>query len=252
MSLYSRTLKENYTRIPNDILHHKDISLKEKGLWAYLNSKPDGWDFSSERIALENKENKDTIKRILKRLIELKLITRDRKSDGRYDYFLWDYSEKPQFENQSERKSHGAKINPISNTDLLNNTEFKKEEKVKKEISSEIKLLSEKVIEHLNNKTGNKFRANGKQVLELIKARVNDKYKLDDFIRVIDIKCEEWENDDKSFTWLRPSTLFGPKMETYAAQISLEDSEMAKSEREFYARQEVKNYLKKQDELFDH
>lgn len=54
--------------IPNSLLTHKEITLRAKGLYGYIQSKPDGWDFSSERIAYETKDGRDSIRAGLKEL----------------------------------------------------------------------------------------------------------------------------------------------------------------------------------------
>jgi len=48
--------------VPNDLLNNPDISFKAKGLYAYLNSKPDNWDFSVESIAAQVKEGIDSVR----------------------------------------------------------------------------------------------------------------------------------------------------------------------------------------------
>ena len=48
-----------------------------------------------------------------------------------------------------------------------------------------------------------------------IRARWNEGYQLDDFKKVIDIKCVDWLVDPKMNEYLRPSTLFGAKFESY-------------------------------------
>lgn len=64
------------------------------------------------------------------------------------------------------------------------------------------------IIEYLNNKVNKRFSYKSKSNRKLIKARFNEGYTLDDFIRVIDIKTDEWINDDKMKNYLQPSTLF--------------------------------------------
>lgn len=48
--------------VPNELLNNPDISFKAKGLYAYLNSKPDNWDFSVEGIAAQVKEGIDSVR----------------------------------------------------------------------------------------------------------------------------------------------------------------------------------------------
>jgi uncharacterized phage protein (TIGR02220 family) len=71
------------------------------------------------------------------------------------------------------------------------------------------------IINYLNQKTGKKFKSNSEKTLRFISARLNDGYSLDDFKKVIDIKCSKWLNDSKMIEYLRPETLFGTKFESY-------------------------------------
>lgn len=48
--------------VPNDLLNDPEISFKAKGLYAYLNSKPDNWDFSVEGIASQVKDGVDSVR----------------------------------------------------------------------------------------------------------------------------------------------------------------------------------------------
>jgi uncharacterized phage protein (TIGR02220 family) len=74
------------------------------------------------------------------------------------------------------------------------------------------------VLDHLNRKTGRTYRpveAN----LRLIAARLKES-SLDDCIRVIDLKTDEWLNDPKMAQYLRPETLFGAtKFAQYVGQL---------------------------------
>ena len=75
------------------------------------------------------------------------------------------------------------------------------------------------IIEYLNNKVNKKFSYKSESNRKLIKARFNEGYKLEDFIKVIDIKTNEWINDEKMKTYLQPSTLFrGSNFDKYLNQ----------------------------------
>lgn len=74
------------------------------------------------------------------------------------------------------------------------------------------------VISYLNEKTGSKFKWQSKDTQKHINARVTEGYTLDDFKKVIDIKCAEWLGDARMCKYLRPSTLFGTKFEGYLNQ----------------------------------
>lgn len=77
-----------FTQVPNELLYNPNISFKAKGLWAYMNAKPDGWNFSADRIALETKEERKSILAGLKELAEHGYITAKKRSDGRIEYTL--------------------------------------------------------------------------------------------------------------------------------------------------------------------
>jgi|CXWL01.1.fsa_nt_gi DNA-binding MarR family transcriptional regulator len=77
-----------FTMVANEVLSRPDLSLKDKGLYAYLFSKPDDWDFAAARIADECKESKDIVFRVLKELERAKLLERRRLPSGRMEYHL--------------------------------------------------------------------------------------------------------------------------------------------------------------------
>ncbi len=64
------------------------------------------------------------------------------------------------------------------------------------------------IINHLNSKTGKKFRTNSKQTVKFITARLNEEYTVDDFKRVIDNQVAQWGNNKDMQQYLRPETLF--------------------------------------------
>lgn len=74
------------------------------------------------------------------------------------------------------------------------------------------------IIDYLNNKTNSKYKYNTKNTKDKIIARLNEGYVLDDFIAVINNKCDDWINDSKMCQYLRPETLFGNKFESYLNQ----------------------------------
>ena len=73
------------------------------------------------------------------------------------------------------------------------------------------------VCEHLNIRTNSNYKHTTKKTKDLIKARFNEGFTLEDFKEVIDKKCVEWMNTDMQ-KYLRPETLFGTKFESYLNQ----------------------------------
>lgn len=76
------------------------------------------------------------------------------------------------------------------------------------------------IIQYLNDRTNSKFLEGNKKTKDLIGARWREGYCLDDFKRVIDIKTTEWLEEPQFCRYLRPETLFGPKLESYLNQKS--------------------------------
>lgn len=74
------------------------------------------------------------------------------------------------------------------------------------------------IVEYLNEKTNSQYRPTTKKTQNLIKARYNDGFSIDDFKKVIDVKTAEWLNDNNMSKYLRPETLFGTKFESYLNQ----------------------------------
>lgn len=92
-----------------------------------------------------------------------------------------------------------------------------------KQTTPERKLNSEdtinkEIIEYLNQKAGRSYDYNAKNTKATINARLKEGYSLEDFKHVIDVKCQEWKDDEKMNVYLRPATLFGPKFEGYRNQ----------------------------------
>ena len=86
----------------------------------------------------------------------------------------------------------------------------------KNNISSKLDCTDE-IIQHLNMRAGTKYKSNTVKTKQLIKARLNEGFTLDDFKTVIDKKCVEWCGTEFE-KFLRPNTLFGTKFESYLNQ----------------------------------
>ena len=84
------------------------------------------------------------------------------------------------------------------------------------------------VVDYLNSKAGTKFLDESKDTRSHIKARFDEGFSLDDFKTVIDKKVAEWTGTEFA-KFIRPSTLFGTKFESYLN----EQLSKAKSENKF-------------------
>lgn len=104
----------------------------------------------------------------------------------------------------------------------LPEVEWQQADKSAEDISTDdIKVI----VEYLNNKIGAHYKPNGKKIKELIKARMNEGYTVEDFKTVIDKKFKSWGNDPKMSLYLRPSTLFGTRFGEYLNEYQAESPE---------------------------
>jgi uncharacterized phage protein (TIGR02220 family) len=102
---------------------------------------------------------------------------------------------------------------------LANTIKDKEEEEVmvkeEEEEKSADDLISDRVVEFLNEKSGSFYRKGGSKNKTLIKARLAEGFTIADFQEVILHKVSTWGQDPKMKEYLRPETLFGPKFESY-------------------------------------
>ena len=88
------------------------------------------------------------------------------------------------------------------------------EDKEREREKDKDKELYNSIIAHLNEKAGTNYKASSKATQTCIHARLAEGFTQDDFFAVIDKKCAEWIGTDYE-KFLRPSTLFGTKFESY-------------------------------------
>lgn len=74
-------IENRYGVIPHEVLEHKGLSWKAKGVYGYLQSRPDGWDFSVDRIAEFSSDGRDSARMAVSELEALGYLTR-RKVHG--------------------------------------------------------------------------------------------------------------------------------------------------------------------------
>lgn len=110
---------------------------------------------------------------------------------------------------------HLTDICPPNNTNLiLSNTELKEDLK-------DVKT----VIDYLNEKLGTKYRYNNTRTQASVTSRLKEGFTVDDFIKVIDVKTEEWQGTEMA-KYLNPETLFRPSnFEKYVNQSKITKKE---------------------------
>ncbi len=86
-----------------------------------------------------------------------------------------------------------------------------------------------RVVEHLNARCGTNYKPETKKTRELIQARLNEGFALEDFKTVIDKKADEWTGTEFE-KFLKPDTLFTNKFEGYLNQKIRKEEKHAKGE----------------------
>lgn len=88
-------------------------------------------------------------------------------------------------------------------------------ERDKENVTNVPSSIYQEIIDYLNKKANTNYRFTSKSTQTLIKARLKEKFTLEDFQTVIDKKSSQWINDTKMNVYLRPKTLFGTNFESY-------------------------------------
>ncbi|MDE6088688.1 MAG: conserved phage C-terminal domain-containing protein [Oscillospiraceae bacterium] len=241
MSVMRIHKNRDYTVVSNVHLRDKRISLKAKGLLTLMLSLPDDWDYSIAGLAAICKENRTAIQTTLRELEEVHYLrrTKERNSKGQFEC-IYEIFEVPQDDSSQlknggsdgsennvrscpavpEKPKHKSRdTGPVTenqppDTLYKQNTDYQVQKPKKETKNTEKKKICLAVIAHLNEAAGTGYKAENKKTQSLIKARLKEGYQLEDFIRVIDKKKREWTGTD-FVQYLRPTTLFGEKFESY-------------------------------------
>lgn len=182
------------------------------------------WTYNSQKALTELFPfwNRSKIQRILASLENKGLLIKGNYNQLAYDRTTW-YA-LPKFEqtlvqkqtlicsNLNNERSKSEQPIPI-NYQLTNQLTTYKRDIVEQSPTTPIPYAE--IIDYLNQKTGKHFKATSEENQRYIRARFKKKFTVDDFKKVIDIKTAQWMNDKKMSRYLRPSTLFGSKFESY-------------------------------------
>lgn len=117
--------RKGYTVISNSVLRNKNISLKAKGLYAYMWSLPDDWNYSVEGLTKVLKEGKDAINMALKELErEGYLVRSTLRRGGKFSDIDYTLFEEPQILPVTENPHT---VNPVTeNPQQINTNKTKK------------------------------------------------------------------------------------------------------------------------------
>ena len=211
MAILRSEIKNQYSQIPNAVIRDKQLSHSEYRLLIYLYSLPDSWKIDQGFLGKELGCTRININQKLAKIkqcgyLEIQRADKDSKKDVDFIYIL---------KIPSVSKTDVSKTDTYINTNIINNdinnTDIINTPKPPKGASVDFK---KEVIDYLNLKAGTRYKYNIKKTNEYIDARYNEGFTLADFKKVIDIKTEQWYGTSMS-QYLRPTTLFGTKFESY-------------------------------------
>jgi len=108
----------NYTQVSNSFLRDERISFKAKGLFAYMFSMDESWNFTLKSIATQQKEGIESIRSAIIELKNFGYIQYEKHQDGTGTYSLED---EPKSENPNLGFTTMVKSNPIKNNNFSKN-----------------------------------------------------------------------------------------------------------------------------------
>ena len=255
MARLIKKTNKNYTNVSNVLTRDKRLSWKARGIFLYMWSQADNWQFYVKEIATHATDGERSLTSGLKELEKHGYLVRKHRiaKHGGFDGMDWILTDDPEMnaehqpqndidakkagndekklQNVSDTKRTGYKTYQIRNGGLSNNnsknyqqqelTTVSNKDQAKPDNTSHIR---EEVIAYLNKKLDANFKPNAKKNKEPINARLKEGYTLDDFKRAIDNKIADWRNDKKMVQYLRPETLFSNKMDGYVNEKTASNS----------------------------
>ena len=220
--------QKGFTTVDNLVLNDTKLSWKAKGLFVYLWSQSDEWDFYETEVVKHSTDKLGSLKSGLKELEHQGYLKRQilRDDKGKFKGNEWvlsdnpmfknpisdnPMSEKPMLENHTLTNTNNNNIN--NNKDESNSTEKENKDKKSSNKKDRYNLNYTEFIEWFNEETGRKFESDKSGTIKgfkkNIEARFKEGYTKQDLYLVTKDKAKEWKDDKKQKQYLRPSTLFG-------------------------------------------
>lgn len=243
---------KNYTNISNAVVRDERLSWKARGIFIYMWSQADNWNFYVSELAKHSTDGEGALQSGLKELEKLGyLVRRHRQTKkGVFDGMEWvltdhdpvnpidgEIKEKvpKKVKNPSDGKSTERENHPMENPSLRNNNikNYQLEEvtieskQYKQAEPAQLTAQRKEVISYLNQKTGKNFKPNASGNKKAIDPRLKEGYTVDDLKKVIDIKYQQWHgkvfnNGQPGDNYLKPETLFRPsKIDGYLNETVL-------------------------------
>lgn len=197
----NHNFEKNFTVVHNSLINDKSLSLKAKGLFLFMASKNEGWNFTLRSMAKQIKEGVGSISSAIDELKENGYLSYKKNNDGTGIYVLNYQKQDPNPKNPDLPNTENPNLQKperINNTDLNNNTDLKKTNKEKKDIDFD------ELLKYLNLKTGRTFRVVNKAVQNAYRARLREGFNKEDIANAIHNASISKHHTESNFRYLTP------------------------------------------------
>ena len=209
--------QKGFTTVDNVVLNDTNLSWKAKGLFVYLWSQSDEWNFYETEVSKHSTDGIVSLKNGLKELEDQGYLKRQRVRDeqGKFKENEWILSESPMLEKPmlENLMLDNRTLTNTNNNNINNNKDESNTSEKNKDKKSKYNLNYTEFIEWFNEETGREFQSNVSGTIKTFKknieARFKEGYTKKDLYLVTKDKAKEWKDDKKQKQYLRPSTLFG-------------------------------------------
>ena len=210
----------NYTVMCNYHLRDRRLSLKAKGLLSVVLSLPEGWDYSIAGLCAICKESTHAVNSALSELKECGYLIIDKIYPGKstsgrieYQYIFREIPDNTDTEDRQDHGKQGIENQGLESQTLENPTQLNTN-KSNTDKSITYNIYIQMVIEYLNLHAGTHYRSDTPETRQLITQLFDRGYSVADITEVIQKKVDEWSGTEFA-RYLRPSTLFGSRFESY-------------------------------------
>lgn len=214
----------DYTVMCNCHLKDRRLSLKAKGLLSVVLSLPDDWDYSIAGLCAICRESTCAINGALKELKEtgyliVNKIYPDKSKSGRieYEYIFREIpeaAEQTQAKDKQAEEKQGIENLPLESQALENPVQLNTNKSNTNKLNTQYNIYIGLIIDYLNKHAGTRYRKDTPETVRLLTRLLDNGYSVADITEVIDRKVNEW-NDTEWAKYIRPSTLFGVRFESY-------------------------------------
>ena len=218
MSNTLRKPKNPYGSSPRKLLEDKFISLKAKGIYAFMECKCDGWNFTASSMASQLKESRKTILVAMQELKATGWLTYHKNSNGSGVYeLIGNYAISPKSENVTlVSESHSPKTarcknDTVQKTDCIN----KKDYSNKNDLSNKKDIYTQRQIDEIENFKPNKASSDRLKLVDGCES-LNDKeleLLVSDFRDRMKERKSNWKDIQAQFRsyvcngWVKPKKL---------------------------------------------